>query len=32
MFADCGVIEFYIPPEDLARQDFSRVVALMNGG
>ncbi len=31
-FCDCGVIEFYIPPDALARRDFSQAFARAAGG
>ncbi|SDE21702.1 DUF1963 domain-containing protein [Rhodospira trueperi] len=32
MFCDCGVVEFYIDPDDLAARDFSRASANTAGG
>lgn len=32
MFCDCGVVEFYIQPADLAALDFSKAYALTAGG
>lgn len=32
MFCDLGMVEFWIQPEDLARRDFSQVVAVTAGG
>ena len=32
MFCDAGMVEYWIQPEDLARRDFSQVVALTAGG
>lgn len=32
LFHDVGVIEFWIPPEDLARQDFSSAYGVAAGG
>ncbi|WP_294619428.1 DUF1963 domain-containing protein [uncultured Roseovarius sp.] len=31
-FCDCGMAEFWIDPEDLARRDFSKVLARTAGG
>lgn len=32
MFCDCGVVEFYIDPDDLAARDFTRASANTAGG
>nr|WP_245595117.1 YwqG family protein [Leisingera daeponensis] len=32
MFCDCGVVEFYIQPADLAAKDSSKAYSLTAGG